>query len=301
MAIGESRPPQPPAPEARTAPRTAEPRPAGVMRTSRVTPSAAVMTRPFLVLLPVIVFLIPSVLITMVSKPTYTSEARILVAGFDVQAAAIPGFVEASRNLAETYARLVETDVVLKPMARKLDVSTGNLGGSVSASAIPDSAIIRIEGHAHNAARAQRLATAAADALSTFANSLGADSAQRLSDYKKASTELAQAKVRQQQAQAALRNDSSSTAQQRAIQADTDVAAAQLAQSRAEAAYRDSGSVGDSVKLIGPAGKAYSDRKSKLQLAIAAPVLLGLVAGTALATVVVNRRWRPVALRNEPS
>src|SRR5206468_5370899 len=92
-----------PAPPRRS--RRTDPVPSPVTR--RVAPSAAAIARPLLVLLPVLTFLVPSLLVAFAKEPVHTAEARLLVGGFDAQSQAIPGFVSATESLASTFARLV--------------------------------------------------------------------------------------------------------------------------------------------------------------------------------------------------
>jgi hypothetical protein len=248
-----------------------------------------------LVLLPVLTFLFPSVALALVRQPVYTSEARLLVAGFDVQAAAIPGFVEASRSLAETYARLVETDAIVTPVVEDLHEPRSDVAGHISATSIPDSAIIKVEGKAASPEEAVRLTTAAADALVNYAKRIsgGASETSLLDDYRKASIALSEAQQQQAAAEAAVTRagtDATALAAARSAlaEAQAEVASAKLQADRAGARYTEGGS-GGGVQLVGPALDAYSDKRSKLQLAIAAPTLLGLIVGVALATLVVNR------------
>jgi capsular polysaccharide biosynthesis protein len=273
----------------------APPRPSRTGIIGRIPPSAAAAARPMLVLLPVLTFLIPSVALAMVRQPVYTSEARLLVAGFDVQAAAIPGFVEASRSLAETYARLVETDAIVTPVVKDMGVPRGQVAGHISATSIPNSAIIKVDGKASSPEEAVKVTTAAADALVNYAKRIsgGASEASLLQQYRDASVALSEAQLRQSAAEAAVTRAGTdatalAAARQALADAQADVAAARLRADRAGSQYTNGGS-GGGVQLIGPALDAYSDKRSKLQLAIAAPTLLGLIVGVALATLVVNR------------
>jgi capsular polysaccharide biosynthesis protein len=290
MSIGDAQP-DPGAARGRTSGNPPRPARSGA---GRIPPSAAAVARPMLVLLPVLTFLFPSVALALLRQPVYTSEARLLVAGFDVQAAAIPGFVEASRSLAETYARLVETDAIVTPVVKDLGEPRSDVAGHISATSIPDSAIIKVEGKASSPEEAVRLTTAAADALVNYAKRISGGSSETtlLEDYRKASIALSEAQQQQATAEAAVTRATDATAlasARRALaEAQAEVAAAKLQADRAGTQYTEGGT-GGGVQLIGPAIDAYSDKRSKLQLAIAAPTLLGLIVGVALATLVVNR------------
>lgn len=272
------------------APRASHPRPLP----TRVSPSAAAIARPLIVVLPVLAFLVPSLFVAFTRQPVYTSEAQLLVAGFDVQTAAIPGFVDASRTLAGTYARLVATDTIVTPVAASLNVSKSSVAGKISATATPDAALIRVDGKGSSPKEAQRYASAAAQALVQYSSRIsGNDNGQLRRDYQAAAQALATAQLRQDQADAAVRTADAASlpaARQALAQARADVAAAQLDANRAGQRYSNGGSGGSGVQLVGPADSATSDKKSKIELAIIGPILLGIVVGIALATVVVNRQ-----------
>lgn len=286
MAIDETRPAQKVA-SRKTLAQAAD---VGSQRPERISPSTAIVTRPRLVALTVLAFLVPSVFVTLVSSPTYTSEARLLVAGFNVQASSIPGFVEASRVLAETYARLVDTSVIITPVAKELRIPETQVGGKISASSIPDSALIRVEGRANNPDAAKRLAASAAKALETYAASLSPSADSLLSTYRDTSVALAKATVAQEQARAALAAKPGDVdLRESTDKAEAEVSALQLALDQAASNYRGKDSQSGVVEIISPATDAWSDRKSKLQLALLGPLLLGTIAGVALATLSANR------------
>src|SRR5439155_19556191 len=153
--------------------------------TGRVAPSAAAIARPLLVLLPVLTFLFPSLVVAFTKEPVHTAEARLLVGGFDAQAQAIPGFVSAAQSLASTYARLVGTPAIADGVLADLKLPKGSANGHISATSVPQSSIIRVEGTGKNRAEALRYAQAAADGLLSYARrTAGGDQLGKvLSDY----------------------------------------------------------------------------------------------------------------------
>jgi hypothetical protein len=256
----------------------------------RIPPSAAVVARPLLVLLPVLTFLVPGCVLAFTQPATYTSETRLIVAGFDVQAAAVPAFVEASRNLAETYGRLVDTELVIGPVAEKLNLPRGEVAGHISGSPIPESAIIRIEGSSDDPDRAEELSAAAADALAEFTSGTGgADDAELLKAYEAAARDRAAATNVRDRTQAAAEATPSAENQAALATAEAALAAASLRADRAADRFNAASGGGSQLQRVGPALEATSNRRSRVQLTIAGSVLLGLVAGVALATVAVNR------------
>jgi hypothetical protein len=274
----------------RDRPRRLDPMPSPV--TGRVSPSAAAIARPLLVLLPVLTFLIPSLFIAFTRTPEHTAEARLLVGGFDVQAQAVPGFVEAARTLASTYARLVSTPAIIDPVAKKLKVDPGDVSGHISATSVPESSIIRVEGDADNAQDAVRFADAAATALKNYAGGSRGAATDVLKEFQNASRANASAQSNldriNRAVQASADPPPALREQQALAQAQADAAKLQadtLAQTYADARQGGSGQ----VQVVAPASYVGDNRRSMVQLAVAASVFLGLIVGVALATIVVNQ------------
>jgi capsular polysaccharide biosynthesis protein len=262
---------------------------------ARVSPSAAAIARPALVLLPILTFLVPGVALALLRTPTYTADARVLVGGFDVETRAVPGYVEASQNLAATYSRLVGTPVIARTAAKTLGTSTANARAHISATVIPESPIIQVEGQATSERQAVIYADAAAKALLSYAEApTVTDRAKPRQDYLDASKALALAQAEQRRLEAAASATAAPSAALTAqiAAAEAQVATAQLQADAAAETYKQSLTSSSSfgnLQLIADAAGAGSDRQSVLQMVIAAAVGLGLVAGITLATLVVNR------------
>ncbi len=99
-----------------------------------------------------------------VRSPTYSAEERLVV-GKTAQLsnlASVPGLDVAGESLASSYSRLVNTDEVQAATAKKLG---GVLNGSISASPIPDSPIVRLDATAPSQEHALAVAKAASAAL----------------------------------------------------------------------------------------------------------------------------------------
>jgi capsular polysaccharide biosynthesis protein len=265
--------------------------------TGRISPSAAVISRPLLVLLPMLTFLVPSLFLAFITQPVHTSEARLLVGGFDVQAQAVPGFVEASRTLASTYARLVSTPAIVKPVADALGAPASEVSGHISATSVPDSSIIRVEGTADNERDATRFADAAATALKEYASGGAVDADSVLAEYQQAATADAAAQASLVQIKAAVAASPAPSEALRTQQAEAQAAAdaaklqADTVAERYRALQQRSGT-SSSIELVAPAAYVGSDRRSTLQLAAVTAIGLGLVVGVALATLVVNQPIR---------
>src|SRR5690606_4040141 len=116
------------------------------------------------------------------------------VGSFDVEAQAVPGVVEASRSLAETYSRLIQTDAIVARTAEILGVDPDQVQGSIGASSIPNASIIRVEATAAGAPAAAARANAAAEALVEYAAG-GADDQDLQAQYDEALLEHARARA----------------------------------------------------------------------------------------------------------
>jgi capsular polysaccharide biosynthesis protein len=260
-----------------------------------------------LVVLPILLLLVPFVALALARPPVHSAEARLLVGGFNVEAQAVPGFVEASRTLAETYSRIVETRAITQRVAETLQLDISEVDGHLNATSVPESSIIRVVGTGDDEGEALRFAAAAAQALEEYADESGqlATAETLLDEFGEASVALNTATARRD----ALRRQydarvAAGTATETDLEtvtlAQADVDRARLEADTLAAAYGDqrrrSGASGN-IDLIAPASSSGTDRQSTLQIAIAAPLLLGLIAGVALATLVANRR----GLRSSPA
>lgn len=255
--------------------------------TGRVAPSTAVVARPMLVLLPVLVFLVPGLFLALTRTPVHTAQTRLLVGGFNAESRAVPGYVEASKTLAETYARLVSTPAIKDPTAKALNIAPSEV--DLSATAVPGSSIIAVEATSTNQRTAIRLANAGAKALVEYTQHSGGEPAALLSEYVAARQELAEAQDDRDQLAATASTPTQRTALARA---EAELSAAQARSDAAAQKYEnaiDAGSAG-LLQIVAPAGITKDDRAQNVQLTVAATLGLGLIIGVALATLVVNRQ-----------
>lgn len=268
-----------------------------------VSPLLAVVRRPLLAALPVLTLLLVAVTFVLTGVPVHTASAQILVGRIDVEASAVPGFVQANQQLAATYARLVGTTVIADRVSTVVGVPAEELRGRLTGSPIPESAIIQVEATGSTSASAVQLAGAAADQLIRYvveSNENPARQRQLLDAYGAAAVEQRAAESARDAAEAALAAargvEASSTrladrrAELNAAQAALDEAT--LRATTAESAYRDSqrGAVDrGALQVITEAESAGDDRRSRLQLAVVGSLLLGGLIGVALASLRENR------------
>jgi transposase-like protein len=235
-------------------------------------------------------------------KPTYTAEARLVV-GKTIQLsnlAATPGLALASQQLASDYSRLVSTRSVVNDAAKRLGRAPGNLGGSVSASPIPQSPVIRLEGHAKVDGDAVAIADAGAAALVHAVNVLNEkqlQSAQVLLDqYRQADDVL----LRDQQTLRTLQDrltregtDAPQSLRDQVLAAQTAVDADQLNLNALGNDYEGAISPGQLneqvVQRVGAASATGNDRQEFLQITLLVGLVAGIVIGVAVAALIDAR------------
>jgi capsular polysaccharide biosynthesis protein len=244
----------------------------------------------------------------LVRSPTYTAEARLVV-GKTVQLsnlAAIPGLAAAGEQLASDYSRLVSTGSVVQDAAQRLGRSNG-LGGSLSASPVPQSPVVRIEGSAASSEQAVRIANAGSVALVHAVNTLNEKQTKAgeslLQQYRVADEQL----LRDQESLATLQSQLNAASTSAAPPIREQVLAAQTAvdadRVRLNALADDyGGSYSPSqldqqvIQRVGGASPTGSDRMRVLEIFLLVAAIAALVIGIALAAA-VDLRGRMTARR----
>jgi len=232
---------------------------------------------------------------------TYTAESRVAVGKGDLTSGAIAGFPMAASAMASNYARYVSDSGI----EGKTSVPAGV---EVTASQIPESAVIRIETTGMDREAVVQAAQSTADDLvkKVNAGASEADPATTLEQYRKASADWAAAKATREAAQSRVGELSGrgSTAAARA--------AANKAKADAEAResflqvqmdglgdkYRQQisqSSTAANLTVVKEADIVKSDKAGRQQRM----ALIGLAAGLALALVIATLLER--AARRRPS
>jgi hypothetical protein len=222
---------------------------------------------------------VPALLLVLTRQPVYGAESRLIVGDLGAGSQAI----QSAQALAETYSRVVDSDVIVTRVAEELDLAPAAVQGHISASAIPESALIRIEADAANAADAILLADAAAVALQEYA--AGGEGGDTLDQYEQAVREQRAAELEE----ARLNATPGPEAARLVGDAQAAAARARLRVQGLAARYADAGGA-NAMRIIGDAVGTGSNRRSQLQLSAAGSLVLGLMLGAALATFVVNRQ-----------
>lgn len=137
------------------------------------------------------------------SRPNVvTAEARVGVGSGSLAAYQIPGFAQASADLASNYARYIDIGQ-FEPALKKALGPTAATVASISASPIPDANVIRIEATSPTAATSAAAAQTVALQLIAQVKNTGSQTtpADLLNQYNKLSTQVATAKASQQRAE----------------------------------------------------------------------------------------------------
>ena len=98
-------------------------------------------------------------------KPTYSATATVNVGKSDINTQATPGYLVAAEALASSYSRLVQSQHVAVPAAKKVGESPAQAGSELTAVPISSEPTFTITATGSSPARASALASAAISAL----------------------------------------------------------------------------------------------------------------------------------------
>jgi capsular polysaccharide biosynthesis protein len=251
----------------------------------------AVRRHPWHALIPLVACLIVAFVLTTFRSPEYTAEAQLGISRIDVSTYSIPGFVSASRELAASYSRALKTSAVTRPLARDLGIRPAEVSSRLSASPIPESAVIVVTAKGSSEREAVELANAAKTALIAYVTRLNRsnpDSARLLSAFERASLELRTARGARADALSAKASDRQETLDQ----LNARIAKAKLEVKTLNGLYRASQqgqAATDVIQVLSPATSARSDAGAFLQRLLFVGLLAGLFAGVGVALLRANR------------
>lgn len=266
-------------------PRDADPREPD-FEEGRSSPAAkalfAVRLYPWEFGIPVVVCVVLAVALAILRAPTYTANAELGIGRVDVSTYSIPGFVSASRDLAASYSRTLETTAVTGPLARALGTTPAAIRSRLSASPIPESPVIQVTANGSSEHDAITLANGATRALIMYVKHLNRsnpDSGRLLGEFKRASVGLREAR------------EARALAVGNAGSADLDelnarVAAAALEVKTLNGLYRASRqgqAATDVIQVLSRASSARSEAAAFLQRMLLVGLIAGLILGLAVA------------------
>lgn len=274
----------------------------GPQRTSPTGLGSAIARHPFLVILPAIFLLAAGIVAGSKRHPIYSANAMINVGKSDIITQATPGYVQAAQVLAASYSRVVMSQHVSVPVARKLGEPLGTVSSDLTATPIPGEPTFTITATSSSAQGAVQLANAAVRAVVHFANvsqTQQGSPSQLLSQYVKA-----QATADRLHAKAGRLQGELSAGLGGATQTDVTNAqvAAQTADLQAQAygnAYTTLLQNGSApvLDVFDRATSAASNRRSNIEKYAVVGVVAGIVLGLALAALVGGIEARREARR----
>jgi uncharacterized protein involved in exopolysaccharide biosynthesis len=252
-----------------------------------------------LVVIPTVLLLVAGLLLAQARQPTYTAVSRVAVGGLKLdQPGALSGFSTAAATLASGYARAVNGDAVINPIAAKLHETPQSVSGHLSATPVADSPVIKIQATGSSAANAEALANDAARQLTSNV------AAQRPTDpdTPRLFRQLQAATLRQQQyaiiasktADANTNNDTPDTRQALAM-AKSQLETSNAQVSALQSAYQAAASGQSATATLQPLNQAISassNRATNYQIYGFVGLVAGLIIGLALAVLASQRQLR---------
>jgi uncharacterized protein involved in exopolysaccharide biosynthesis len=263
----------------------------------RIEMLTAVRRHWFVMMVPVLLLVAAAVVVGSKRSVTYTSRANLSVGHVYVSdPAGIPTIIEATQSLASVYSRAINSGAVVQDARRRLlREHDSGVSGSLSATPIPQSPLIRVSADSRSQQGAVALANAGAAALAAYVNRQVRDN--------NATTTIS---ARYLQASMAFRRSldtskrlarryanhptrANKAARDRAVAA-TDTA--QLRRDALSASYQSAVQGGTSsvgVNVFSPASTPTSDRSRMMQILVFVGLLGGLAAGIAFALLRTSR------------
>jgi capsular polysaccharide biosynthesis protein len=267
----------------------------------------AVRASPLLVAATVVIVTALAVAAGVVRQQKYTATARIGVLHVDFASpGALSGFATSAATLADTYARSVDANGVVNPLAVKFRSSPSTIREQLSGAGIPASPIFTISATTTSPVRSVALANAAAAQLAAYirkVNLSNPDATRLYLELVKAEDQAAITLVTKQGLQSSARaaataargpvSPLSATQRAQIALATAHASAAEDRVNSLRAAYQQSVVGASQTQFMQPLESAFaasSDRNSKLALFAFAGLAVGLGLGVALAVLRQARR-----------
>jgi uncharacterized protein involved in exopolysaccharide biosynthesis len=251
----------------------------------------------FVALVPVVLLVAGAVGLALKRSPRYKATANVSVGHVYVtDPAGIATIIDATQSLAAVYSRAIHSGAVLDGTRRR--IGDGSATGSLTATPLPESPLIKVTAESSSARGAITLANAGADALMAYVNRQVRDnsaSATLSTRYREAALRYRQrleTRKRLDRRYDRNRNRKNKAARDRAAAA-TDTALLRREALRAsyeQAVQGGTSSVG--VEIFSHASSATSDRRSMMQILVFVGLIGGLAAGAALALLRAARDIR---------
>lgn len=239
--------------------------------------------------------------------PSYSAEARLYVGKTMnlTNTASIAGLANAGSQMASAYSRLISTSTVINDVTRRLG-HPGSLGGTLTASPVPQSPVILVEASSSTPQRAVALAEQGARSLIDAVNQINQLSQSQVTQLEQAyaNDESTIENLTNTMSQLQAQLSSAPPAKQAALQAqitatNTKIKVAQLQADADSSQFQAQvSSVQGEEQVVSQEGTATgtgSDRKTYLEIAVLGGLIGGLIVSIALASLVDLRRQKAAA------
>lgn len=222
--------------------------------------------------------------------PTYTSTVDLAIGTGALATNSVPGYVQAVETLAGSFSRTIDADAITAEVARRTGMSTSDVIGSLTASPVPDSSIVRIDAVGSNAKETVKL-------VNEGAKVFGEATEKRLQSSSTPQVPIGDVEAAELDVERARRtaNGIRNEKSQAAVKARAAVSARELRARVVRRQYEDSRTTGYviGIEVVRPATQAVSDRKQQFILFILLGGLLGSVLAVGLHLVRVSRATGP--------
>ena len=227
------------------------------------------------------------VVLGLARDPVYTADAKLNVGRVDVATQSIPSFAVASRNLADIYARAIVAKPVVQEIREEAGLDREEVFDRVSASPIPESAVVQVFAEGNSNGKAVQLANLSSEALIAHVRSINRfnpDSKRLLEQFEDANEDLANAIVARNLAEP-----------EDLAKAEAAVKTAKLRTEVAGGLYRTSqaGQASpNTLQVLAVASDSDSDETEYMQRAGFVGAVGGLLLGSLIALLLGHRRSR---------
>jgi hypothetical protein len=236
--------------------------------------------------------------------PTYTAESRLAVARIGLETpGALSGFATATAALSATYSRAADSTTVIRSVASRVGIGEDEVRSRLSATPLPNSAVIRLRATGDSSQSAIDVANAGSAALQRYVVDLNRHNpnAERLYGAFREASEVAARRHNELRRLRALFGRTPTPSQGRRLaDAEADADAADLRAETFRSGYVQAQQSQSTISLLQPlatASTAASNFATRLELALFIAIVVGGLLGVALATARANRLARSVAVR----
>jgi uncharacterized protein involved in exopolysaccharide biosynthesis len=256
----------------------------------------------FVALVPLVLFVGAAVLLGVKRTPQYTATASVSVGPvFLSNPAGISSVIQGTESLATVYSRLIDANAVRDDTARRLSIASTVGAGSVSATPLPDSPLIRVRAVAGSERAAVALVNAISDSLAAYVNRNARSDKSAASiagEYRRAALAYRRRVALSRRLDRRYDEDPSAANRLARDRAAAEADTALLRRDALSPAYENSVQVLGStpaLKVFARATSASSDRYQVLQMLVFTGLVGGLLAGLALALLRDVGERRPVS------